>query len=363
MALLFMEGFDWLDNGTTSTSLQTAISQKWGPEYEVLSGTDANIIAGCGGNGQALALRETSHYVRFHLPNTPLATDEVGVSFWFKYNQGTGVLGSGVMMKFLDTNNTTYHLNLRMSTKGQLQLYRWNTLLTTFTDVTFGNDQWYHIAMKCVINDTTGSWQVKIDDVTVGSASGTDTRDGTGNNGIIGSLEVNGIQNGSASNDDASMYDSIVCWNDNGGDLVDFPGKTHVRTKHPDVDGDDEQWALSSGVDSYALVNETYPWDDDSDYLEDSTTSNRTLLNYEAVETRTAYHGIQVNSVVRETDGTDFTHINTLKQNSVLYPQSGQAIAGQTYENLYDVLDQDPNTSLAWTESGLNALQVGVKVG
>jgi hypothetical protein len=168
---------------------------------------------------------------------------------------------------------------------------------------------------------------------------------------------LNGIERG--------WYGGVIAWDDQGGSLSDFPTlPISFVTILADADGDDEEWTTSSGTDSYILINETAPRDDDSDYLESGTTGQRTLFTYDNVAAGfTDIHGIQINTVCRETDGTDYTLINTFKQNSILYPESSQAIAGQTYESLFNVLDQDPDTATAWTVSGINSLQAGIEVG
>lgn len=358
MAVTFIEAFDWLDLGMTATQIATALSDRKNLSIHNLTSTDAQTVAGPGGNGTALRMRETDQYLRFKLSKTSAATDELGCGGWFRFNDaGNSNWAAQDFLGFVDTAGDRYVVNLRVN-NGILSVYRRTTFLQ-YADFYFQPNEWYFIAYKTVVNDTTGSYVVEVDGVEVLNVTGTDTREG--GNGICDTVQIAGA----ASGDNGFDIGGLIAWDDQGGNVTDFPSHPIVfHSIHPDGDGDDEDWSTSSGTDSYALVNETAPHDDDSDYIEDSTSSNRTLFTYENIPTaHTGILGIAINTVVRETDASDFTLINTVKSNGTLYPEAAQAIAGQTYENIPNVLDQDPDTSSGWTVANLNSAQFGVEVG
>lgn len=343
-----------MDTGMTGPQIDTALGRQ-SDGQQVLTGTDATTELGVGGNGTALTLRETSHFVRYPFAKNvtaPVATDEVGFGahVWIETFVG-GLSLAGLV----DTNGSTLHMNI-VSSAGELSVFRGGSKILD-TNFWFVAERWYYIELKQVINDTTGSWTVRVDGVTIASDSSVDTRNG--GNGIVGFLEISGVTNNTQ-----TKWDDIYVFHDNGGDVVDFLDTIHVGSLHPDADGDDEVWSTSSGTDSFALVNENAPHDDDTDYIQSGTSAERTLFTYDNVLTGlTSFHGIHIQTVVRETDGTDFTLINTFKQGGNLFPESAEAIAGTSFENIDHVLDQDPDTTADWTESGINALQAGVEVG
>lgn len=355
MALLLLEGFDWMDTGLSAAQLDTAMDRKT-LSNNFTSGTDATTVAGVGGNGTCLKLSNTGQSCRWPFAKnstTPVATDEVGFGVYF-------MLGStpinADLISAVDTNGTSPHMGVWVN-NGAFAIKR-GSLLIEQTSILIQFGRWYYLELKQVVNDSTGSWTFRIDGTTIASASSVDTRNA--GNGIIGSILIGG-GNLTA---EGTKFDDMYAFHNNGGDVVDFLGPIHVGSLHPDADGDDEAWTTSAGTDSFALVNETAPHDDDTDYIESSTSTNRTLFTYDNVlSSLTSFHGIHLNTVVRETDASPFTLINTLKQGVTLYPESAEAIAGQTYENIDHVLDQDPDTALDWTESGINALQAGVEVG
>lgn len=344
-----------MDTGMTGPQIDTALGRQ-ALSHEVLSATDATTETGVGSKGTALVLRELAHFVRYPFAKNataPVATDEVGFGahVWIENIGSTDLL-----IGMVDTDNSTLHMNIRLLNTGRLAVYRHTTKILD-TDFWPAPQAWYYIELKQVVNDTTGSWTFRVDGVSIASDSSIDSRGG--GNGIVGSLQIAGVTNNTQ-----TKFDNIYAYHDNGGDVVDFLGIIHVGSLHPDADGDDEVWATSSGTDSFALVNETAPHDDDTDYIQSGTSTERTLFTYDNVPTGlTSFHGIHIHTIVRETDATPFTLINTFKQGGTLYPESAEAIAGTSFEDIDHALDQDPDTSLDWTESGINALQAGVEVG
>lgn len=343
-----------MDTGMTGAQIDTALGRQ-ADGRQVLTGTDATTELGVGANGTALTFRETAHFARYTFAKNvtaPVATDEVGFGAHLWLENITQLVP---LIGLVDTDGSTFHIKL-VFTRGEISVFRGTTKILD-TNFWIVPRRWYYIELKQVVNDTTGSWTLNIDGVTIASDSSVDTRDG--GNGIIGFLQISGV-----TNNFQTKWDNIYAYHDNGGDVVNFLGIIHVGSLHPDADGDDEVWSTSSGIDSFALVNETAPHDDDTDYIQSGTSTERTLFTYDNVLTGlTSFHGIHIHTIVRETDATDFTLINTFKQNLVLYPESAEAIAGQTYEDIDHVRDTDPDTAVAWTASGINALQAGVEVG
>ncbi len=360
MAVLLVDSFDWMDNNLTGVQADVALGRKV-PSHDILAFTDGDTGPGIGGKGTAIGFAEaTSQFVRWGLASVAAATDEIGIGIWFKATGTSGSWGTagGALFGVFDSAGSIYHINVRISLEGFVQVYRSTSLITT-TDISLTKNEWNWLAMKTVVNNSTGSYTVQLNGTTIATASGVDTN--AGGNGDVGFIQLSCPVNGF----DKGWCAGIIAWDDNTGSLTDFPAlPISFATIFPVSDGDDEQWTTSSGTDSFALVDELVPHDDDTTYLEDTVSTNRTLFNFTTLSSNfTGVHGIQINTVARETDASDFTLINTFKQNSTLYPESSQAIAGQTYESLFNVLDQDPDTSTAWTVSGVNSLQAGIEVG
>lgn len=355
MALLWMEGFDWIDTDTGDSALESAMLRRY-PTATMDYSTGSSIQTGRGGKGGCLSWRLYFDY--FNTP--PLQSNVAGNTWiigfaWLKpyYNTSDG--------QFFQIKNaasqTVFGLSfideIFLRVDGQAELGRYPVLIKPQT--------WYYIEIKVTINNSpNGSWALRVNGNAIDSATGVDTAYASD---LSDSVRFIGFGNSGVAANQAKIDDIYVC--DASGSLNnDFLGPIVVRNLSPDGDGDDEQWTTSSGTDSYALVNETSPADDDSDYIEDTTTGNRSIFTMGNVPSgQTGIVGVQQWTDCRVTDATSYTLKQTIKQNGSLYPSTGQSITSQSFAQYYDILETDPDTGVAWTESGLNAIQSGVEVG
>lgn len=354
MALLWLESFDWIDQDTNGSALETIMLRRYAEAQCDFFG-NARIYPGRGGGG-CMGWRTISNRLR-----TPdLQTEQAG---------NTWIVGMAFRKYRWGPDNVQF---LRICDSGGNVRFGlsaiWNTVLrvdgqsalTYVPDILTKTWHWYYIELKVYIHNTLGSYEVRIDGVTVASDTNVDTAYG---GDLTSCVSFWGAGNGDAENLMWATDDIYIC--DASGSLNnDFLGPIHVKHLAPDGDGDDEDWSLSSGVDSYALVNETSPADDDSDYIEDSTTGNRTIFTFGNVPTgQTGIVGVQQWTNARVTDATSYTLKQTMKSGGTLYPQTGQSITSQSFAQYRDLYETDPDTGVAWTESGLNAIQAGVEVG
>lgn len=350
MSLLWLEGFDYYDIGVSGSNLSAAMLRRYATA-NVTSVFTSSIVTGRGGQGKALAL----HYINnFRTP--ALQASATG---------NTWIIGFAIKITSFNINIDTDILRIMDgSTERAALVLEDNALFVQgqsefdhVLDVITIPNRWYYIELEINIHSTTGSYNLKVDGTSVKSQSGIDTASGADT-----SDGVEFVARG-WSGEDWSLDDIYIC-NDSGAINNDFLGPIVVRSIFADGDGDNEDWTTSSGTDSYTLINETEPYDGDSDYIESSTTGNKSIFTFgNVVSGQTGIVGIKPWSTARVTDITSFTLKHTVKSNGVLYPQTGQGISNQSFAQYLDILETDPDTGVAWTESGLNAIQSGVEVG
>ena len=71
------------------------------------------------------------------------------------------------------------NFNLRLSTTGQIAAGAgYSTILGQTTDPALSTDNWHYIEVKVVVHDTAGSYEIRVDGVTVLSDTDVDTRGG-----------------------------------------------------------------------------------------------------------------------------------------------------------------------------------------
>ena len=112
---------------------------------------------------------------------------------------------------------------------------------------------------------------------------------------------------------------------------------------------------------NYADVNENPP-DDDTTYVQDSTSGHKDLYAYGSVSGLSTIHGIQIATDARVTDAGSLSLKTLAKSAGVESDDAGQPVAASTYETYTRVMETDPSGN-AWTEATLNAAQFGVGVG
>lgn len=154
--------------------------------------------------------------------------------------------------------------------------------------------------------------------------------------------------------------DAATYWDDIVIDSADWPGLTHVQAIFPTGAGSSAAWTPSTGS-NWDCVNEVPG--SDSDYVATNTanavdsyamgdlTGSIGSIKTVQVVARALYAGAPtptgIKGVVRS-GGTD-------------YPSTATATPGTAVKTFGFLWETDPNTSAAWTESGVNAIEAGVK--
>jgi hypothetical protein len=237
---------------------------------------------------------------------------------------------------------------------GQLAVFRDSTLLGITSDIRIPIGRWHYIELKVVTDNTNGSFELCVAGQSVLSASGIDTQPGA--NAYHDTFRCKG------SGSIRPQWDDIYFLDSTGSSSNDFLGSVRVVSVDPDGD-DTANWTTSTPSGTHYENVDDAICDFDTSYVEEATPTTTDLYDYEDLPTLGDIYGIQVNTVCRETDATTFSLITPIESGSTQYDDSGQVVGTTDWLTLVRVEDQDPDTSAAWTESGLNAAKIGVKVG
>ena len=155
----------------------------------------------------------------------------------------------------------------------------------------------------------------------------------------------------------ASNYDDFVVTD---GTLL---GDVRVDAIFPNIDGNYSQFTPSTGTSHYQLVDETTP--NTSDYNTSTATLNDRdsygMGNLTSLVSNTI-HGVQVVAAAARTADTGSRGLATfIRSGSTnLDGTSKLQLASQAFTT--QISETDPNTSSAWTLSGINAMEVGAVV-
>jgi hypothetical protein len=183
-----------------------------------------------------------------------------------------------------------------------------------------------------------------VNNVTVLSDSGIDTRAAANDYYNIARIGVTGAGNTKVD------FDDLYIRNDST-----FLGSWRIQTQFPT--SNDSVTCTPSAGDNFAAVDDN-PADDDTTYVEGGDTDVDDYNHSFDADTVTTVHGVMVNTICRETDATPFD----IKQRANDNDSAGEAIGGTSYVHRGAIFETNPDTSLAWTPAEVAAATFGFKI-
>jgi len=193
-----------------------------------------------------------------------------------------------VLAEFRDVSNVD-HCRVCMGTDGSVFAVRANTLLGR-SDPCIAPGGYHHFEAKAKIDNSTGYIEVRINEVTVLNLTGIDTQNTANAStaqiaiGELGDVTDPGAQFGHMDLDDC------FAWDDDNSDaentVVDFVGDKGAYWLPTDADTAEADWAKSTGITGYSLIDEVPP--DGADYISDTTGAARSRFSVAALPANVA---------------------------------------------------------------------------
>jgi hypothetical protein len=344
MSLLVIDGFDSYGTTTNTSPSPTGVLAR---KYTVQSESSIKVQAGRL-SGRSIQLAYLTNIQSSRLTTNP--------TFIFG---GAFKLSAAVtvdLVIFLDGQSTQGQgMKVTYLRGGELQVLRGSTAIATTTGLRLHPNRWYYLEFKVYCHDTLGTYELRVGNVNVLSATNVDTRVFTAS----GSDYHTSFRLPGANNQTVQWDDLYVC--DGAGTVNnDFLGPLLVNTLRPDAIGDSSQWTPNAGS-NYQCVDEDQ-CDDDTSYVEEGTSAEKDLYGYSNLSSVTGgIKGVQVTTDCKYVTA-DGTLVTLVKSGSTESPDAGQAVGSTTYTSKRRVIEQDPATLAAWDVSGVNAAQFGVKL-
>jgi hypothetical protein len=338
MALIIAEGFDNIGtsgNAPTVNGKFTVTGSNWRIGSGAWGGSSLGVITSAGGQD-----------LRWPLSNT--ATFIVGC--WFMKPHIAADAGI-----FAGYDGSTRGFGIAPTASGGLRAMRGITQMAISADGIIRDNVWHHIELKATIHNTTGAYSIKLDGVVVLSATNVNTR--AGSNNYVTELR---LLPGGGNSQSLYYFDDLYFMDSSGSVNNDTIGPCRIQCLVPTADSGTQQFTTSTGSSHYALVDEN-PSNSDTDYIEDTVSGHSDLFDVTDPDF-TTIKGLQINAVVRETDASPFDINLTCKSGSTTSAGSNIAIGGTTFSTKTRILESDPDTSSAWSNSGLASAKFGVAV-
>lgn len=244
---------------------------------------------------------------------------------------------------FIQSNGTLY---VAVGTNAFGNSY--STLASSSTGV-FPN-VWYHVEWKIVINSSTGSTEVRLNEIPIINASGLNTKNGTASDSYVTDLAIGGYV---FTESVVTDYDDIVVRSDT------WSGDLQVKHFFPTGVGSTNAWAITGATFSYDAVDDSDP-NDNTDYISTSNVGDTTLLTFGSLPTTSTIHAVVPLPWAEKTDAGTAKFASISKIGTTSYTGTDQAPSNGSYTYFPEALQTSPATGLTWTVTEFNSIEMGV---
>lgn len=280
------------------------------------------------------------------------------VQYAFKYSGG---FAGRLFASIFDAGGTRIMYIKSSSAGNSFELYDANDTLkaTSATNIVRPNT-WHYIELKVIIETgTAGTVVFKVDGNGIFNYSGNiDVYSANANVGYI--RFHSGCANGYY-----GYVDDIIMLDINGSaPHNNFLGDMRIHTVTTVGDTADADWLKSTGTDGYAMLDDTIPGDHDSDstYIYSDTVGDLSLFDFDNLSVlASAYQIVKHQFAARKTTSDARTLRGVIDSNGTVVNDTTRSLT-TSYVYYYDILDLDPDGSVPWTESKINALKAGVEL-
>jgi hypothetical protein len=351
MTLVYIDGFEHSDI--------TRYQQATGIDFVAgRNGNGLRVING-GGNKMRKQLPAADEHAtlivgRSHSKNGGGASDN---SAWIG---GGGDMGN--LFAFLSDDGATVHISVQRASGNQIVVTRGamnGTVLGSYVVNPISYTDFYYFECKCVLSDTVGSVEVRMNGNVIINLTGIDTKNG-GTKTVFDSV---GIGPSQTLNNVHDVVDDFYICNGAGSTNNNFLGDVAVETLYPSGDGSSSQFLGSDGnsVSNYLLVDEpNVPIL--TDYVEDAVSGHRDLYAIgNLVRSSGPVYGVQVTDHVRNSDSGAISAKTALKSGAVVANGPDFPVT-TTWKTTWKMHELDPDGAIPWTIAKVNAVEAGVEV-
>lgn len=276
-----------------------------------------------------------------HLFKVPNVRETVGFAW-----KTTNAASSSTVCEFRE--GATVHGRLAYNGNGTFTVSRNGTTFgatPTTPNLGISAGVWYYIELDYLVNDTTGAYELRVNEVSVASGTG-DSRNG-GASGTLDTLMV--------AQPNATAFD----WDDyyEASGSTSFQGDVRVITSMPNADGASSAWTASAGAD-WQCVDEV-PYNGDTDYISTAAATTDSTFGFPSTGVTGTVVGVQTMAVARKDDAAA-RNLALLVDTASLSVGASQVL-GATYVPVERTDLVDPGTGVAWAMADVNSGEYGVR--
>lgn len=248
---------------------------------------------------------------------------------------------------FLDSG--TVQVSLHVENDNTLTVKRNGSTIIGQSAVTVSSNTWYWVEWKVVINNTTGSAEVRLNGAVVINVTNVDTQHTV--NATYSQIGLDGITPG-------TLFDDYYFADGSSTFLGDSKVVTVIASSG---DGDLADFTPSTGTDNGAMVDDTTP-DGDATFNASATVNHRDSYNFAALGVTGTVHCLQLNNWVKKSDSGARTINGFSRISSVNFDGANFNPSDASYSDARDIWETSPATAVAWTVSEIDGAQFGIRV-
>lgn len=258
--------------------------------------------------------------------------------------------GANTICQLIDTS--TIQLSLSIDAIGRLVVSNGSgTVLGTSAPV-INLNVWHYIEFQATINNTTGTYEVRVDMTNVLSGTGADTQNSA--NASANIVKLTSTQTG-------THFADFYC-NDATGSAPNntFWGDTRIQPLLPSGAGATTQWTPSAGS-NFQNVDDATP-DGDTTYNSSSTLNQVDTYAYSNLTpTAGTVFAVQVLTYARKDDAGTRSIAPVIRHSGTDHVGTTQSLS-TSYQYHAEIHEENPGTAAAWTIAEVNAAEFGVKL-
>lgn len=279
-------------------------------------------------------------------------------------NQPTWIVGcafkcttlpSSTAIPIIDIRDAaTSQCDLRINSSGTLSVTRGGTVLG-ITTATIPLAAFVYIELLITVHASAGVAKIMLNSNIELSLTGINTQNNA--NAYANTIRLG--PNPSSTLGFVYYDDLYICDGTGSAPHNTFLGDCRVDALFPNGDGTHQTWTPSTAGTHYTLVDEATP--NTTDYVSSSTVGQRETYQMQNLTAATGtIYGAQLNAAILKSDAGARSYKSLILSSA---SESLGAVVALSVSQIYGLHIQttDPATSVAWTESGINAAQCGVE--
>lgn len=273
----------------------------------------------------------------------------------FAFNPGNTPSSNTALASMAADGATVVHPVLQYTTGAGFLVQRGGTTIATSAGGLANPGVWNYIEMSATIDDAAGRVIVRVNGAIVIDFTG-DTR----NAGVSTNLDAIFLHAATGLSG-ATLYEDIVALNALGSAPAnDFIGDVRVLTLPPTGAGANTGLTPSTGA-NWSCVDEL-PFSA-TDFVSGSAAGVKdTYATTDLPAGITTVYGVQVAAVAKKTDAGTRSLKTTVRSGGTDYSDAAGTALTTSDTTVLSMRSVDPATGVAWTPTGVNALEVGVEV-